>query len=290
MPVDQNSPITEKELEARRSVRNEETREFYLARLPVDQNSPITEKELEARRSSRARFWAELDDRPKMSSDEARILKPVPTALELAARLGDDDEIIALCLAGADTTAWRKHYTSMPRAPTLSYISPTTPLHAAIDSGKLATVERLITLGFATDVFPLAAIASCLNPVMAALATEPADLDAYEILAPHADLDLVTPIFKVHILHIAVATLSLRVLQRVCQDIHLTRNPTTALHHTLLHIACLPLIDEEINHFSPKIHASIHDLRTLRSSADRLHLWPHEPPRIYKEIPNTYAN
>lgn len=117
---------------------------------------------------------------------------------------------------------------------------------------------------------------------MAALVTEPANLDAYEILAPHAGLNLVTPIFKAHILHIAVATLSLRVLQRVCQDIHLACNPITALHHTLLHIACLPGMDEEINLFSPKIHASIHALRSLRSSSKRLHLWPHEPPRKHR--------
>lgn len=36
------------------------------------------------------------------------------TAIELAARLGHDDEITAFWLAGADTTAWRNHYTSMP--------------------------------------------------------------------------------------------------------------------------------------------------------------------------------
>ena len=79
-----------------------------------------------------------------------------------------------------------------------------------------------------------------------------------------------------------MATLSLRVLQRVCQDIHLACNPITALHHTLFHIACLPGMDEEINHFSLKIPASIHVLRSLRSSSNLLHLWPHEPPRKHR--------
>lgn len=89
-----------------------ETRESILATLPVDQDSPITEKELEARRSCRGRFWAEIDDPPN-----SKLIAPVLTAIELAARLGHDDEITAFCLAGADTAAWRNHYTSMPRQP-----------------------------------------------------------------------------------------------------------------------------------------------------------------------------
>jgi hypothetical protein len=96
---------------------------------------------------------------------------------------------------------------------------------------------------------------------------DPPNLEAYNILAQtvKTDLTLRTPIFAIHVLHVATARLDVPLLQ------HLIHNPdtaleaagTTALGHTLLHISTLPLTDAHINIFSPKIFHSIHDVRTL---------------------------
>ena len=69
----------------------------------------------------------------------------------------------------------------------------------------------------------------------------------------------------VHVLHFATARLEIPLL------LHIIKNPSTpleaagtsALGHTLLHIATLSLTDAEINLFSPKIFHSIHEVRTL---------------------------
>lgn len=245
----------------------------------------------------RARFWAEHDFPPVSG-----LLQPAMTALE-AASLRDDSFLVdALLAAGADASAWTKRCDAMPPEPSASFLATSAPMHRAIENKQLPMLRHLLDLGFAADVFPLAAITRCVNPLMAALMTEPPDLEAYTHLASSsshdADQSLRTPIFKVHILHIAAATLSLPVIRAVTSSLEsqtaLATNPTTSLGHTLLHVACLPLADNHINPFSAKIHESIHELRTLSPTYRTKLLWPHQPrsqPRSgrppFSELPPT---
>ncbi|KAI9775111.1 MAG: hypothetical protein M1839_001422 [Geoglossum umbratile] len=256
------------------SASNMVERGAVLAKLTTSQLAPLTEAELTARRASRARFWTEVDVPP----DGGPMVRQEPLALEVAAEAGDVSLVDALYAAGADTRGWMQHYCEMPSEPTASFLSPSTPLHKALEMRNMAMVKHLLTLGFAADVFPLAAVVCCLNPVMAAVALAPPNLDAYELLAPRADLKLRTPVFDVHILHVAVATLALPVIRRVAADIPLSAAGVTALKHSLLHIACLPLEDTHVNFYSEKIHQSIHEMRILSIKWHRSTLWPHKPP------------
>ncbi|KAF7507848.1 hypothetical protein GJ744_010012 [Endocarpon pusillum] len=259
------------------STTDRRTREDVLRNLPTAQTVPFTVEELNDRKGKRARFWAEHDFPP-----DSGLLQPALTALEAASLAGDISIVDSLLAAGADTSAWKQQYDSMPSQPSLSYLATSTPLHRAVESKHLPVVQHLLDLGFAADVFPLAAITRCVNPLMASLMTEPPHLEAYHLLASsqHADHSLCTPIFNVHILHIAVATLSLPAVRSVAGHADppntLSINPT-GLGHTLLHIACLPFDDDHINHFSPKTHESIHELRTLSSTYRTKLLWPHKP-------------
>jgi len=86
------------------------------------------------------------------------------------------------------------------------------------------------------------------------------------LLAPHADLSLLTPIFQCHLLHFAVATLDLPLIQHVIDTMGgpaaAQAVPPTALGHTLLHVASLPIDDSVVNMHSQKIYSSIHEFRT----------------------------
>lgn len=125
--------------------------------------------------------------------------------------------------------------------------------------------RHLLSKGFSANVFPLAAITFCLNPVMATLvlAPTPDRMAMYEAVSPYADCTLRSKIFNIHILHHAVATLDINLVQRVEKDVPLSEAGRTALEHTLLHIACLPPGQKHLNSLSSKIDQSIHDLRVL---------------------------
>lgn len=77
------------------------------------------------------------------------------------------------------------------------------------------------------------------------------------------NVDLSTPVFKVHALHFAAA-----MLREDCPEaigLEADNVSVTALGHTQLHVSCLPYRREEI-HQAPQIAASIHDVRSLRST------------------------
>ncbi|KAJ5653854.1 hypothetical protein N7490_000857 [Penicillium lividum] len=91
-------------------------------------------------------------------------------------------------------------------------------------------------------------------------------LEGFELLAPHADLSVLTPIFQCHLLHFAVATLDLSLIRHVIDTMGgpaaAQAVSPTALGHTLLHIASLPIDDSVVNTHSQKIYLSIHEFRT----------------------------
>ncbi|MCJ1344737.1 hypothetical protein MMC31_002940 [Peltigera leucophlebia] len=257
-------------------------REDALAMLPHPQTDPLTEEEIDARRTTRARFWAEPSMPVFGPSCEAM------TALESAAAIGDIQIFDELLNAGADTAAWKwEHpYKSIHTEPSVSYLSILTPLHHAVEANQLIMIHHLLDLKFATNNFPLASITCALSPAMTAIAS--LNLPAYHLLAPHSDLTLTTPIYNIHILHLAAATLSLDIFLQVAKTISLDTVPPTALLHTLLHIVCLPLNDSYINHHSAKCHSSIHELRCLDRNSRNETLHPHPPPNQFlRRRPNS---
>lgn len=258
------------------------SREDALAVLPHPQTDPLTEEEIDDRRTTRARFWAESSMPLFGPSYEAM------TALESAAAIGDIQILEELLNAGADTAAWKwEHpYKSIPSEASVSYLSILTPLHRAVEANQLVMINHLLDLKFAPNNFPLASITCALSPAMTAIAS--LNLPAYRLLAPHTDLTLTTPIYNIHILHLAAATLSLDIFLQVGKTIPLDTAPPTALLHTVLHIVCLPLNDSYINHHSAKCHASIHELRCLDRNTQNQTLHPHPPPnQLLRRRPNS---
>lgn len=247
-------------------------REVALAMLPHPQTDPLTEEEIDARRSTRARFWAEPSMPVFGSGDEAI------TALESAAATGDVQMFDELLNAGADTAAWKSEhaYTCIPSEHSVSYLSMSSPLHRAVEANQLIMIRHLLNVNFEPNNFPLTPITCSLNPAMTAIAC--INLPAYRLLAPHSDFTRTTPIYGIHILHFAAATLSLDVFLEVAKNMSFETVPPTALLHTLLHVVCLPLNDTYINHHSAKCHASIHEFRCLDRSTQNQTLHPHPPP------------
>ena len=212
-----------------------------------------------------------------------------PVALELAELRRGDCGLVDVSLdAGADVQAWVKVYEGIPDGPSPLYLLTTTPLHVAIKRGDIPMIKHLLSKGFSGRVFPSASITACLNPVMATVVLAPSSemkMAAYEAVSPYADMSLRSKIFDVHILHHAVATLDLDLILKVEVDVPLGSAGTTALGRTLLHIACLPRDQKQLNSISPKINQSIYDLRMLPDALPRLPLPPRRPfhnhqPRI----------
>jgi hypothetical protein len=110
----------------------------------------------------------------------------------------------------------------MPANPSLLFLSPSTSLHRAIETANTDVARFLPGKGFYVDVFPLAAVTKCMNPLMFSLVTRTLDLSWYELLSAssHANYDQLIPIFKVHIPHIAWITLSVPALEAIATQVH----------------------------------------------------------------------
>lgn len=243
--------------------------------------SPLDDKDIRSRQKTRLPFWSAL-----VKAYPIRNQKPLLTALDAAVLSSNITLINAILDAGVDTKAWTERYDSMPENPRLSFVCPSTPLHRAIQAGNTDVLTFLLSKGFRVDVFPHAVVTRCMSPLMFSLAARPSDLSWYSLLSasPTADHAQLTPIFKVHIAHIACATLSVAALEAVANHTSLAEVRPTALGHTLLHIVCLPLKDDDINHFSVKIHQSVHDVRSLDPGFVPHALWPFRPPGQFRDV------
>jgi ankyrin repeat protein len=109
-----------------------------------------------------------------------------------------------------------------------------------------------------------------------------AGVRCFDILVQHSkhpiDLSVQTPIFGINILHMAVASFSLLMLKAIT-NYSSSLSCKTALRHSPLHIACLPLDGSVINWQSLAIATSVKDLRTIYRD------WiPQRPPASYSQL------
>ncbi|MCJ1469873.1 hypothetical protein MMC07_008517 [Pseudocyphellaria aurata] len=210
------------------------------------------------------RFWAE----PGFPSRPPAAPNMVMTALERAAREGLVEAFDAVLSKSPDVSFWiSPQPAEMPSPPPHSALSPSSPLHAAVEERHEIMLSHLLTLGFSPNTIPaLASESRSVTPLMASIAyCDPPNLEAYDILTAHSatDVSLRTPRYATHTLHFAAAHLSVGLLQHLAAATPLADAGTTALGHTLLHIICLPLDDTHLNVFARSVFRSVHHVRTL---------------------------
>ncbi|KAI9826486.1 MAG: hypothetical protein M1819_007335 [Sarea resinae] len=248
-----------------------------LKQVEIDQTASITEDELQERRQSRSRFWAE----PNFPRTDYPVNSPL-TAISACVKVGAHSLIESLAAKGADEAAWQSRYDHFPPETTPSYLAVETPLHVAVEREDESMLRFLLDRHHKPDIFPLVLVTRCLNATMATIAKTSPWLHGFDILTPHSNLTLRTPIFGCHILHLAVATLDLDLLRHVLgafDNFQTAMNQVlpTSLGHTLLHIACLPLDDTTVNLHSLPIYKSIHEFRTPNTAWKRQNLRPSQP-------------
>ena len=246
------------------------SREHLMSYIPDPQLSPLTSHELRDRLDCpvATRFWSETD---------FRILSPVENAdrvpaLIAAAEKPDLTILNSLLDApGVDTSFWTTspQLGDVPIQEKPSSLAITTPLHAAISARNHPALSLLLSRSFHPNTLPLAAPTRCITPAMATIVyCDPWNADAYKALRTHSQIDLSirTPIYQVSMLHLAVARLDLHLLRTVAADLPLPQAGPTALGHTLLHIACLPLDQSWVQMHSEPIFKSCRETRNLSES------------------------
>lgn len=240
------------------------------------QVAPLTAAELDERRVGFPRFWTE----PNVPGQRLR-MDTALTSLEVAAQCGVEEIFDILHAAGAEDSSWRApteaqgdSLLEIPSEAPLSKLSVSSPVHQAIASGHRSMLNKLFnTYNYCPNYRPLVAPTAALPPLSFAIArcdpTKPgvleciSDLFAHPCLAPH----LRTPVFEIHPLHFATARHNPEFLAWIAASIpggHSTAR-STALGHTLLHVAALPLTGDHTAKTKPAVERSIHCARTLDS-------------------------
>ncbi|KAJ5390809.1 uncharacterized protein N7496_001877 [Penicillium cataractarum] len=237
---------------------------------------PLTQAELDERSYGFPRFWTE----PNVPGQRLQMEKAL-TALEVAAQVGDVESLDMLRAAGADETAWvkevsldEKQFQLDDAEWSVSYLSTSSPVHEAIAAGQQSMLRHLLsTCGYSPNYRPYAAPTVALPPLSYAIARcNPSDPGVQRCIVdllshPKLDANLRTPIFNVHALHFATAYHDPGILLWLATRVPGGYNAagTTALGHTLLHIACLPLTATQTVARNPHVAKSIHCARTLDS-------------------------
>jgi ankyrin repeat protein len=230
--------------------------------LPETQILPLAQNELDLRKNRIARFWCGPGD---LHLD----ISPNGEALHSVALAGRTTEAIldALLEAGADTSFWtgseiKSELPASPLPPSALCLS--TPLNQAISANNHDMLEVLLKRSFNPNARALIAGCQAFTPMQHAIRT--GNIGAYHRLHAHplADASLLTPGYGIHILHLAVAQLSVNILEAV--NISLSESPVSALGHTLGHIACMPIDKAHIQLFARKVRKSVHDIRSLNLS------------------------
>ncbi|KAJ6090516.1 hypothetical protein N7486_009331 [Penicillium sp. IBT 16267x] len=225
----------------------EPTRAGTLTAIEVDtaQTDCITEEEVEKR--TRKYFWKGSEG-PYFRNRYTEAVHP----LVLAASLPSTKIIDQLLTTNADRSFWMAFpaLKAIPEQPTPSSLALSSPPHEPIASGNIEMLTYLLQAGFNPNILPLGDVCTRMTPFMATILdcvswNEP----AYEILARDPRIDFNIP-----------AGHSLEALRRV-EDTPLAVAGATAYGHTLLHIACMPLM---IQNLASNTRESILNIR-----------WPH---------------
>lgn len=248
--------------------RDRATRSEYLELMDLPQISSLTREEVEDRFwEGMAPFWCEENFTDACFWPHGDTLH----ALVEAAKSGSIEIFNMLLVSGADATSWKKPQFYVPSPASESALSISSPLHAAIANSKLPMLWHLLELGFDPNTMALSNPTRCVTPLMATIiSSNKFEREAFDILCsrPNISLELRTPVYEVHVLHFAVAKLDLEMLQHVATRIPLQNAGTTALGHTLLHIACMPAYSLKIQRHASIIRKSIHETRDTRSFND----------------------
>jgi hypothetical protein len=221
-----------------------------------------------------APFWCEEAFTPTSFYHHG---ESMPSLVE-AARSGDIDMFDMLLEAGADASFWMSPQFYVPDPPTESSLSVSSPLHAALQVRDNEMLKHLLDIDFDPNVMPLANPTRCFTPLMATIIySEKFNKDAFDLLCsyPETNSEVRTPIYGVHLLHFAVAALNVDMLKHVASKLPHFSAGTTALGHTLLHIACMPSDALEVQRHSEIIYKSIHETRDLHARNDP---YAHCPP------------
>lgn len=230
--------------------------------LSSDQTMPLMDGEIAHRRQGRARFWSE----PDFPRTDYPTNNPL-TSISASVKAGNQGLIAFLAGHGAEEAGWKRQFDRIPVDALPSCLAVDPPLHLAVENEDEAMLHFLLSRHHNPSVFPLAIVTRCVNAVMSTVTKLDPWLRGFDILAPYSDLALRTPIFGCHLLHFAVATLNINLLKHVLTALGgsqaLNDVPPTNLSHTLLHIACLPLNDSEVNMHCLPIFQSVHEFRTL---------------------------
>lgn len=250
------------------------SRSTYLELMDLPQISSLTREEVEDRYwEGMAPFWCEENFTDACFWPHGNTLH----ALVEAAKSGSIEIFDMLLEAGADTTFWKKPQFYVPSPASESALSISSPLHAAIANSNLPILWHLLELGFDPNTMALSNPTRCVTPLMATvISSDKFEKEAFDILysRPNIGLELRTPVYEVHFLHFAVAKLDLDMLKHVATRIPLHTAGTTALGHTLLHIACMPAYSLKIQRHASLIRKSIHETRDTRSFNDYNSLGP----------------
>jgi ankyrin repeat protein len=244
------------------------SRDVLLKCTDLPQISIITWEEIEDRFwDGMAPFWCEEGFTPTTFYHHG---ESMPSLVE-AARSGTIDMFHMLLEAGADASFWMAPHFFVPDPPTESSLSVSSPLHAALQSGNNDMLKYLLDIDFDPNVMPLSNPTRCFTPLMATVIhSETFNKQAFDLLCsyPETNSEVRTPVYGVHLLHFAVAALNLDMLKHVASRIPLRNAGTTALGHTLLHIACMPADALEVQRHSEIIYKSIHETRDLHARND----------------------
>lgn len=238
---------------------------------------PLTESELHERSQGFPRFWTE----PNVPGQRLRMRKPL-TALEHAAKVDDIEIFDILRKAGADESAWthdvsldEKQFQIQDEDWSISYMSTSSPVHEAIAAGQQNMLRHLLfTCGHSPNYRSYVTPTAALPPLSFAIAR--CDLNdsgvqrcLVDLLShPQLDSNQRTPVFEIHPLHFATAHHNPDLLLWLASYIPggLESAGTTALGHTLLHIASLRLTAQQIVGRNPSVARSLHCVRALTTS------------------------
>ncbi|KAJ7228439.1 hypothetical protein GGX14DRAFT_612868 [Mycena pura] len=218
-----------------------------------------------------------------------KLITQAVVAVETAAAEGLDNIIDQLVNHGADITSWKvASPTPLPNSSLPSCLSASSPLHAAIAGRHNTTLGHLLSppLLLNPNFIPLGPPVRRLTPPMQCLCTTPPNFEALAILLANSvcDAGTRTPEFGVHLAHFAAAPLSpsaLRQLHAILRDAG-----TTSRGHTLLHVACMPGDETQINVFAPKVYRSVRFVRTLDPAWKPIRLHATCPQRAHTLAPD----